>query len=454
MAVTKIHAIKSTVNKALRYILDPDKTDGTLLASGFNCEPTTAHLDFQMTALLAKETKGDLTNIGGANNLAYHLIQSFTKTDPVTPELAREIGKKLADEVFHGKHEYVIATHIDKGHIHNHIIANAVSFDDLTKFRTRPYETARMIREASDKLCRENGLHVIESPKGRGQGRQKWQTQPSWRDRLQLVIDNAIYAAASYQEFIDTLSTESVEIKEGKHIAFRMPGQISFIRGKSIGPEYSRDRIEARIAAPNKRKVIEFLPRTKLEKQVTRVFRRQTQAQTIAQIHELGDALLLTRREKVDTFLQYDKRIEELKKHCKEIRNSLKDLDQRNNQYRQVTKYLVAYQKYLPLDQELERTPTRRQKGFMKKYESELRVFAHAQTELQRNGIATTGMNQIVEIMKRQSQDTDQLKAKFRDTEARIQNLGRAKELMSKLLGVDEEQQKGPVRVATKERVR
>ena len=115
MAITKIHAIKSTLGKALAYIENPDKTDGQMLVSGYNCEPQTASIDFEMTAVLAHKARN--LKRKRSTNLAYHLIQSFSPEDAVTPEQAHELGKKLAFEYTGGKYEYVVATHIDKGHI-------------------------------------------------------------------------------------------------------------------------------------------------------------------------------------------------------------------------------------------------------------------------------------------------------------------------------------------------
>ena len=159
MAITKIHAIKSTLGKALAYIENPDKTDGQMLVSGYNCEPQTASIDFEMTAVLAHKARN--LKRQRSTNLAYHLIQSFSPEDAVTPEQAHELGKKLAFEYTGGKYEYVVATHIDKGHIHNHIMINAVSFYDYKKLRTVPYRTARQIRDISDRLCMEAHLSVM-----------------------------------------------------------------------------------------------------------------------------------------------------------------------------------------------------------------------------------------------------------------------------------------------------
>ena len=121
MAITKIHAIKTTLNKAVSYIENPDKTDGQLFISGYNTEPQTASLDFEMTATMARKAHRSASRRN--QNLAYHLIQSFSPDDDLTPEQAHELGKKLASEFTEGRFEFVVATHLDKNHLHNHIIS-------------------------------------------------------------------------------------------------------------------------------------------------------------------------------------------------------------------------------------------------------------------------------------------------------------------------------------------
>ena len=138
MAYTRIHAIKTTLNKALDYIENPAQTQEQLLVSGYNVDPISASVEYRMTAALAREMKGDYAKTGGTDILAFHMIQSFSPYDKITPEQAHEIGKKWADEILQGKHEYVISTHVDKGHIHNHIIFNSVSFYDYKKYEIIP----------------------------------------------------------------------------------------------------------------------------------------------------------------------------------------------------------------------------------------------------------------------------------------------------------------------------
>ena len=115
MAITKTHSIKSTLNLAIQYICNPDKTDGTLLVSSFACLPETADIEFEWTRRQA---------IDKGNSLGRHIIQSFSPEDNITPEQAHEIGMKLAEQVLGGKYEFVLSTHTDKQNIHNHIIFN------------------------------------------------------------------------------------------------------------------------------------------------------------------------------------------------------------------------------------------------------------------------------------------------------------------------------------------
>ena len=236
MAITKIHAIKSTLGKALAYIENPDKTDGQMLVSGYNCEPQTASIDFEMTAVLAHKARN--LKRKRSTNLAYHLIQSFSPEDAVTPEQAHELGKKLAFEYTGGKYEYVVATHIDKGHIHNHIMINAVSFYDYKKLRTVPYRTARQIRDISDRLCMEAHLSVIDDPQKIGQlypenaGKKK---SVSNRTEIRKRLNFCLERATDYSQFLSMAKgLEITPTIRGKHISYLLEGAGQSVRDNSL----------------------------------------------------------------------------------------------------------------------------------------------------------------------------------------------------------------------------
>ena len=236
MAVTKIHAIKSTLSKAITYIENPDKTDGQLYVSGYNTEPQTASLDFEMTAATARKAHHSKRRSG---NLAYHLIQSFSPDDDLTPEQAHELGKKLASEFTQGKYEYVVATHIDKGHLHNHIIINAVSFYDYKKLRTVPYRTARQIRGISDRLCAEAELSVLQEPRQLGQRyteHMKKRTTVPVRSEIRRRLNYVLARAASYDEFKTMAAELGITVKDsGKHIAYLYTDAARAVRGNKLG---------------------------------------------------------------------------------------------------------------------------------------------------------------------------------------------------------------------------
>lgn len=241
MAVTKIKPIKSTLSKALAYIQNPAKTDEKMLVSSYGCSFETADIEFGFTLSQALD-KG--------NNVAHHLIQSFEPGE-VSYEKAHEIGRQLADAVTKGQHEYVLTTHIDKGHIHNHIIFCAVNFVDHHKYNSnrRSYYG---IRNMSDKLCRENGLSVI-SPNRDSKGKsyaeyQAEKTGTSWKGKLKAAVDALIPSVSDFEELLSRLQAAGYEIKPGKYISCRAPGQERFTRLKTLGADYTEEALRDRIA--------------------------------------------------------------------------------------------------------------------------------------------------------------------------------------------------------------
>lgn len=236
MGITKIHAIKSTLSKAILYIENPDKTAGQELVSAYNNEPQTASFDFAITAAMAHKARSFQNRKPG--NLAYHLIQSFSPDDAVTPELAHELGRKLAMEFTEGKFEFVVATHIDKDSIHNHIIINAVSFYDYKKLRTVPYRTAQQIRSISDRLCMEAQLSVIEDPQKLGQLYPTYvqkKRATSNRTEVRKKLNFCLERATNYAQFLQMAQELGISVcQRGKHITYLLEGAGRAIRDTSL----------------------------------------------------------------------------------------------------------------------------------------------------------------------------------------------------------------------------
>ena len=236
MAITKIHAVKVRLGDAINYIENPDKTDGQELISGYNTAPQTAVLDFSVTAAMARKARN--TSAKKQGNLAYHLIQSFSPDDAVTPELAHKLGCKLAMEFTDGKFEFVVATHINKDSIHNHIIINAVSFYDYKKLRTVPYRTAQQIRSISDRLCMDAQLSVIKDPQQLGQLYptyiQKKRTTSN-RTEVRKKLNFCLERATNYAQFLQMAQELGISVcQRGKHMTYLLDGTGRAIRDTSL----------------------------------------------------------------------------------------------------------------------------------------------------------------------------------------------------------------------------
>ena len=245
MAVTKIKPVKSTLSKALDYIQNPDKTDGKMLVSSFGCSYETADIEFEYTLSQALQ-KG--------NNLAFHLIQSFEPGE-VDYQKAHEIGKQLADAVTKGQYEYVLTTHIDKGHIHNHIIFCAANFVDYRKYNSNK-RSYYGIRNLSDRLCRENGLSVLVPEKGsRGKNYAVYKKEKTAKGRLKTAVDALIPQVSSFEELLSRLEAAGYEIKRGKYVSCLVPGQERYTRLKTLGADYTEEAIRERIEGRRARSV-------------------------------------------------------------------------------------------------------------------------------------------------------------------------------------------------------
>lgn len=239
MAVTKIHPIKSTLRQALSYILEGNKTREGLLVSSFACSPETADLEFGFTLSHCME-KG--------NNLAFHLMQSF-KPGETDAKTAHQIGDELAIELLKWKYEYVLSTHVDKGHIHNHLIFCAANFEDYRKFVSNR-KSYYQIRYISDRLCEQYGLSVVIPGEERGKSYKEYlahKAGSSWKANLRLAVNQAVRSSRSFEEFLIRMHLAGYEIRQGKYLAFRAEGQQRYTNSKALGIGFTQERITEKI---------------------------------------------------------------------------------------------------------------------------------------------------------------------------------------------------------------
>ena len=346
MAVTKIKPIKSTLKKALDYIQNPDKTDGKMLVSSFGCSAETADIEFGFTLSQALD-RGD--------NLAHHLIQSFEPGE-VDYQKAHEIGTQLADAVTKGQYEYVLTTHIDKGHIHNHIIFCAANFVDYRKYNSNK-RSYYGIRNLSDRLCRENGLSVLVPEKGsRGKNYAVYKKEKTAKGRLKTAVDALIPQVSSFEELLSRLEAAGYEIKRGKYVSCLVPGQERYTRLKTLGADYTEEAIRERISG--KRARAAKAPRADrggvsllIDIQNSIKVQESRGYEQWAKIHNLKQAaktMNFLTEHKIEQYTELTAKITEVAKASEQAADSLKEVEKRLTDMTLLIKNINTYQKTKP----------------------------------------------------------------------------------------------------------
>lgn len=392
MAVTSIHPINATLSKAIDYILNEDKTDNGMLVSTLGCTTD---------GIKASKAFDDIRKQGTGRTtiLAQHLVQSF-KPGEITAEQAHQIGLELCEKLLGNQYQYVIATHIDKGHIHNHIIFNEVDFVNYRSFeyqQNRGGKIFEKIQKISDKLCNEHGLEVIKNPElGRGMSHYEWEMDKqgkSWKTQLRNEIDKTIMESDSFDDFLDKLRAKDIEVvyrpENTVKIKFRMPGQQRFARGgggtRRLGWYYDAPQIKRRIEqcyllrtgqrqTPRKSKLID----TSQEKfQQSKGLERWAEIRNMQEASKLLNILtehnLNSQKELEDKALErYGERVE--------IVNRLSGLQRKIESIRDTIKTLKRYLKYKTFDEEYKKATFKNK--YAKDHEKELRQYDSARQEL------------------------------------------------------------------------
>lgn len=260
VAYTKVFAIRARLDKRVRYITDgektslassityisnPEKTEQFFFTSALNCSSVDTALSEMM------ETKQQFGKMGGV--LGYHFIQSFQPGE-VTPEQAHAIGLEFAKRLFGKRYEVVISTHLNKHHLHNHLVVNSVSCVDGQKYHSSPESYYNDVRGTSDELCRENDLSVI-APQGKGKHYAEWKAEqggkPTVRGVIRTDIDAIIHQAYTYDTFLMLLRKNGYEVRRSpnrKYTTVKPPGAKRAIRLDSLGEGYTEADILLRLS--------------------------------------------------------------------------------------------------------------------------------------------------------------------------------------------------------------
>ena len=470
MAVTKIHGIKTTLGKAIKYICNEHKTDDKVLISSSGCGPQTADLEFRF--LLGK-------NKSNGSNLAFHLIQSFAPGE-VTGEEAHAISLQLADEVLQGKYPYVLATHIDRDHIHSHIIFCAVNNVDHSKYHDCKRSYYR-IRNISDRLCAEHGKSVIKDFKETGKSYYEWyhnKKGDSWKAQVKKDIDASIKKALSYEEFLRIMKDKCYEINgetfgEGsaKYISFRPYGKDRFVRGRAntLGAEYTKERIRERIEEKSSLRAKEMLGNINSDGSSNEINIKNS-------YHGISTEFINTDTEKMAknpglkkwgmknnlkniaaTYAEFGRqgiqsgssraeRIQELQMQIKQEQKSVNNLAKEINHFKDILRHAQYFAENKRYDNAYNKSKDKDR--YYNDHYNQLELFWAAKNWLGNAGIdtATLNLKQIEEHLAKLIADKDALTASYIAKENEAEQLRKAEENLYKFLDVPDREQTVPAK--------
>ena len=383
MAVTKTHPIKSTLKAAIDYICNPEKTGGKLLVSSYGCAAETADIEFSWTRRHA---------IDKGTNLGRHLIQAFQPGE-VTSEQAHEIGMELAKEILGGKYEFVLTTHIDKDHVHNHLIFNAVSFTDHKHYHSNK-RSYHYIRRTSDRICKEHGLSVIIPGQAKGKSyieHQAAQAGTSYKAKLKAAIDRLIPASADFEDLLLRLQREGYEIKRGKYVSCRASDQERFTRMKTLGVDYTEEAITARIAGRSRpsRQPKQRNGRISLLVDIQNNIKAQQSAgyrrwATIENLKRIADTSNFLTEHGIGSYEELLDRCEAASASVAQLKADLRDTGAKVDELTLKMKHVATYRQLKPIYDRYK--ASRDKEKFLRGHESEIILFEAAARECKRLG--------------------------------------------------------------------
>ena len=437
MAYTRIHAIKATVDKSIAYICNPGKTDGELYVSSFGCSAKTAHLEFAFA---------NGKNIKTGDNLAHHLIQSFAPGE-VSFEEAHQIGTELADKLLGGKYSYVIATHIEKDHVHNHIIFCATDNIEHKKYNTCK-KSYYNIRKLSDELCKEHQLSTIVPCQQRGKKHTEWEAAKngkSWKDKLRRDIDAIIKLSISYEDFIRLIRLKGYEVKGEEiggslsYISFRPAGAERFVRGsdRSLGHSYTRESIKERIETRDKKRT-DYKQRNYATRNLidtsSEDFTESPGLQHWADIENLKIAASAYAEAQSITALE--QQIAEKKSLSSAARTELVTLEHEMKPYSEMLKYAEQYEANKPYH--LRSKKSKNPDDYFRRHESELLLYDGAKNMLQKAGIniKTMNLDQMRTDFHALEKKKAELQKSYRSAEKDISDMEKKMKNLSQYLGL------------------
>jgi hypothetical protein len=348
MHVGKGKTIAQSLGDRLDYGKNPDKTEAGELISSYECAPETADAEF----LLSKQRYKILTGRTQSNDvIAYQIRQSF-KPGEITPEDANRIGYEFAMRFTKGRHAFIVCTHTDKKHIHNHIYWNSTTLDCMGKFRDFR-RSGRAVRELSDLICIEHRLSVIEKPQRHGKSYNKWlgsQAKPSHREEVRILIDEALSKnPRSMEELLGLLSASGYEVKRGKNITLVKPGQKN-IRLNSLGDGYTENELFAVIAGvkshtPRKNRRM-IPPKAKLITEIeAKLNGRHSQWDSVRLLKQMAQSVLYVQQHDFDNFDALAEKSAAATARVNELSTTIKNAETRMTEIAALKTQIINYAK-------------------------------------------------------------------------------------------------------------
>ena len=372
----KGRTIAKALGRVSAYVENPEKTDDGELISSYQCNADIADKEF----LFAQRQYENITGRKPKKNdvIAYHLRQSF-KPGEVTPEQANKIGYELAMRLTKGQNPFIVCTHIDKAHIHSHVIFSAINLDCTRKFRNF-WRSSFAIRKISDILCLENGLSVIAEPQASRGSYADWldskgeKKPPTVRQQLEQIIDEVIGKSKGYDDFFANLQAVGIEVKQGKNPALKLPGAKRFVRLQSLGAEYSEAAIKARLLG-KKHRLAQDKPNLLIDIQAkmqqanssgyerwAKKFNLKEMAKTVMYLQENG---LLDYEVLQDACADASEKYNSTAEKSKANSERMKEISE-------LQRYIGAYRKNRDIYTEYRRLPIKKQTAFYEKYRSRI----------------------------------------------------------------------------------
>ena len=388
MATTRLMPLHSgkgrTVAEALGrvtdYVENPEKTNGGDLVTAYQCNPSIADQEFlfskrQYAAITGRERKDN-------DVIAYHLRQSF-KPGEITPELANKIGYDLAMSLTKGKHAFIVCTHVDKHHIHSHIVFNSTALDCTRKFRNF-WRSSFAVRRISDMLCLENGLSVITEPKPSRGSYGTWlggDKSPTVRGQLEQMIDTALgQGCKDFDSFLAAMKAAGAEVKRGKHLAFKIPSGKRFVRCDSLGADYSEaaimERISGkRIVAPKAKAAAQSKPnllidiQARMQKINSPGFERWAK---IFNLKEMAKTVLYLQENGLTDLGELEKACDAAAQKFNDLGNQMKAAEQRMKDISELQRNIGTYSKTHEIYAQYRKLTGRKQAKFYEQHSSEI----------------------------------------------------------------------------------